>query len=75
MPVPAVRVSVCPHNGISFYPIHSAANGPAKPSQKIHEVFTMLKAKIRPHGGIHPDSHKQLSSEQNISALWKRPSA
>ena len=23
----------------------------------------MLKAQIRPHGGIHPDSHKQLTSQ------------
>ena len=29
----------------------------------------MLKAKIRPHGGIHPDSHKQLSSEQTIRPM------
>lgn len=29
----------------------------------------MLKAKIRPHGGIHPDSHKQLSSEQDIRTM------
>ena len=29
----------------------------------------MLKAKIRPHGGIHPDSHKQLSSEVSIRTL------
>ena len=29
----------------------------------------MLKAKIRPQGGIHPDSHKQLSSEQSIRTM------
>lgn len=29
----------------------------------------MLKAKIRPHGGIHPDSHKQLTSQQPVFAL------
>lgn len=29
----------------------------------------MLKAKIRPHGGIHPDSHKQLTSQSPILAM------
>lgn len=34
----------------------------------------MLKAKIRPHGGIHPDSHKQLTSNEPIvpmKAPWR----
>ena len=26
----------------------------------------MLKARIRPHGGIHPDSHKQLTSQNQV---------
>lgn len=34
----------------------------------------MLKAKIRPHGGIHPNSHKQLTSDTPIvtmQAPWR----
>ncbi len=29
----------------------------------------MLKAQIRPQGGIHPDSHKQLTAQQDIRTL------
>ena len=34
----------------------------------------MLKAQIRPHGGIHPDSHKQLTSQNPVitmQAPWR----
>lgn len=34
----------------------------------------MLKARIRPHGGIHPDSHKQLTSHSPVitmQAPWR----
>lgn len=34
----------------------------------------MLKARIRPHGGIHPDSHKQLTSQNQVipmQAPWR----
>ena len=29
----------------------------------------MLKARIKPHGGIHPDSHKELTNQQEIRTL------
>lgn len=29
----------------------------------------MLKARLKPHGGIHPDSHKQLTSDKPIKTL------
>ena len=33
----------------------------------------MLKARIKPHGGIHPDSHKELTNQQEIRTLlaWR----
>lgn len=34
----------------------------------------MLKARLKPHGGIHPDSHKQLTSEapiRTLTAPWR----
>ena len=30
----------------------------------------MLKARLKPHGGIHPDSHKELTSQEPIRQLW-----
>ena len=31
----------------------------------------MLKARIKPHGGIHPDSHKELTNQQEIRTLLR----